>query len=69
MAQAVRVRVSLEAPIIMKNEVTHKVRFDDETQTIHVTVRGTHNGKATAVRFEKQIKSKREYFKRKLIGK
>lgn len=53
----------------MKNKVIQKIRFDDETQTIHLMVRGVYDGKITAARFEEQIKSKQEYFKRKLMGK
>ena len=47
----------------------NSITFDDKTQTIWWIVRDSHDGKAIARRFEEHIEDKKEYFKRKLMGK
>ena len=71
MAQAVRVRVSLQAPFIMKeSDWTEgrqtRVRFFDDTQIIRTSV--VSNMSILHTRDE-QVVNKKEYFKRKLQGK
>jgi len=52
----------------MENRTLRRLTFDDETQTIRSWYRGSHEGKAIAVKKKEVIEDRIEYFKRKLIG-